>query len=120
MTWIVRFILGGIIYMGIEVLYDNTSDRCMGFIGGLAFVISSILLMFNLPYLINCLLIGVIVTVLELIGGLVFNRKYHIWDYRKLPFNILGHVCLLFTVIWIVVIAPIIIWFDQILINSGL
>lgn len=106
--------------MGIEVLYDNTSDRSMGFIGGLAFLICSILLMFNLPYWINCLLIGIIVTLLELIGGLIFNQNYKIWDYRKIPFNILGHVCLPFTMIWIVIIAPIIVWFNQILLNSGL
>ena len=41
-----------------------------------------------------------IVTPLEYVFGILFNSDYHIWDYRSVPFNINGQVCLPFSVIW--------------------
>lgn len=36
----------------------------------------------------------------ELATGLVLNRDYKIWDYRDLPANFLGQVCLPFSLLW--------------------
>jgi len=115
MEWIIKFILGGLIYMGIEVLYDNTSDRSMGLVGGLAFVSCSMILTLNLPYLVNCFIFACLITVLEFIAGKIFNKYYQIWDYRKIPFNLQGQVCLPFWLIWFAIISPFIIWMDKIL-----
>lgn len=45
---------------------------------------------------------AVITTVLEFVTGVVLEKLFHTrwWDYSDMPFNILGHVCLLFTVLW--------------------
>ena len=37
----------------------------------------------------------------ELATGLVFNGDYKIWDYRDLPLNFRGQICLPFTLLWI-------------------
>ena len=44
----------------------------------------------------------ILVTVLEGVSGWAIDKLFHNkwWDYSKLPFNIGGYVCLLFSLIW--------------------
>ena len=44
----------------------------------------------------------ILVTVLEGVTGWAMDKLFHNkwWDYSKLPFNIGGYVCLLFSLIW--------------------
>lgn len=42
-----------------------------------------------------------LITVLELIFGLLVNRNYRVWDYRRMPLNFLGQICLPFTLLWV-------------------
>ena len=42
-----------------------------------------------------------IVTMVELLAGLIFNRSYGVWDYRELPLNYHGQICLRFFLLWI-------------------
>ena len=44
----------------------------------------------------------ILVTVLEGVTGWAMDKLFHTkwWDYSKLPFNIGGYVCLLFSLIW--------------------
>ena len=42
-----------------------------------------------------------IITMVELLAGLIFNRDYKVWDYRRLPFNFHGQICLRFFLLWI-------------------
>jgi uncharacterized membrane protein len=37
----------------------------------------------------------------ELVTGLIFNRDYRIWDYRALPGNFRGQICLFFSALWV-------------------
>ncbi len=48
------------------------------------------------------LIMGVVMTLIEYIGGLVFIKGMHIklWDYSKQPGNIQGIICPLFSLIW--------------------
>ena len=113
---LIRFIIGGLMYMGMEVLFDNTSDRSMGLAGGLAFILcGSFDEWFNLPFWANCLMIASVIMIIEYIFGKIFNRDFKIWDYRHKKFNFQGQICLPFFIVWLVVIAPIIIWFDNVL-----
>lgn len=50
------------------------------------------------------LLIGVAMTLIELIAGLIFIKgmKIRLWDYSKRPGNIAGLICPLFSFIWTV------------------
>ena len=38
---------------------------------------------------------------LELGCGLLVNRSYRVWDYRHMPMNFLGQICLPFTLLWV-------------------
>ena len=50
----------------------------------------------------KCLLGEVIITAVEFIFGIIFNIVLHmnVWNYENLPFNILGQICLPYTVLW--------------------
>lgn len=53
---------------------------------------------------IQCLIGGCLITFYEFITGVILNVCLHmgIWDYSHMPFNILGQICLPFTLIWCV------------------
>ena len=107
------FLFGAFIYMGIEVAFDSTSDRSMGLIGGISFILcGELFIMTGLEqdltsfyYWLACLVIAVIIMALEYLAGLIWNKDYHIWDYRKLPFNYKGHISLTFFMIWFLLIS---------------
>ena len=41
------------------------------------------------------------ITAVELVTGLLVNRDFRVWDYRTLPGNFKGQVCLPFSLLWI-------------------
>ena len=48
------------------------------------------------------ILMGLSITLIELIGGLIFLKQgVRLWDYRDRKFNYKGVICPLFTMIWI-------------------
>ena len=42
------------------------------------------------------------ITIIEFVSGVIINIVFglHVWDYSNIPFNILGQICLPFSVIW--------------------
>lgn len=44
---------------------------------------------------------ALLITLLELVCGLLVNRSYRVWDYRHMPMNVLGQICLPFTLLWV-------------------
>ena len=42
-----------------------------------------------------------VITGVELAVGLLFNRNYQVWDYRKVPLSFMGQICLPFSLLWI-------------------
>ena len=55
---------------------------------------------FEMPLVRQMAISAVMVTIVELLAGLLINCDYSIWDYRNMPFNILGQICLPYTVLW--------------------
>lgn len=59
---------------------------------------------FNLPGIIIILLMGLTMTLIELIGGLTFvNKPVKLWDYSDRWGNYKGIICPLFSLIWTVI-----------------
>lgn len=58
-----------------------------------------------LDIVIHILLIGILMTVVEFIAGLIFIKGLHVklWDYSKRKGNIMGIICPSFSLIWLVV-----------------
>ena len=57
--------------------------------------------------LVTILAMGVMMTLIEYIAGLIFIKgmKIKLWDYSDEPFNLQGIICLRFSVIWTVLAA---------------
>ena len=49
----------------------------------------------------KCLAGSGIITAVELVTGLVANRDYSVWDYRSVPLNFMGQICLMYSLLWI-------------------
>lgn len=96
--------IGGVIYYIIEVLFRGYSHWSMIILGGICFVLIGLLDEWqNHPPMLRQMVQGaIIVTVLEFITGCIVNLwlGWDVWDYSNLPFNILGQVCLFFTLAW--------------------
>ena len=99
----VLFYLGGMIYCALELLWRGWSHGSMFLLGGLCFLLIGRLTRTEpkLPTPLRLLLAALVVTALELGCGLLVNRQYQVWDYRHLPLNFHGQICLPFTALWI-------------------
>ncbi len=60
-----------------------------------------------LQIVLTILAMGVMMTVIEYIAGLIFIKgmKIKLWDYSNEPFNLQGIICLRFSIIWTVLAA---------------
>lgn len=57
---------------------------------------------YDLFPIVQIILMGLSITLIELIGGLIFLKQgVRLWDYRDRKFNYKGVICPLFTIIWI-------------------
>ena len=103
----VLFYLGGMGYVGLELLWRQRSHSSMFILGGLCFLalgeLSESFPKLSPPT--KAAAGAGIVTVLELITGVLVNRHHNIWDYSGLPANFMGQICLPFTLLWIPVSA---------------
>jgi uncharacterized membrane protein len=99
------FLTGGFAYGTIELIFRGYSHISMFIAGGLCFVLIGSLnegRLRNMPLIGQMAISSVIITSIEFVVGCIVNvwLKLEVWDYSGLPLNIMGQVCLLFTVIW--------------------
>lgn len=112
------FLIGGISYHIIEILWRGYSYFSMFVLGGLCFVVIGFIRQyFSLQeknIFIQLIISSAIITILELIFGLILNVKFKldIWDYSSLRFNFIGQISLLYTALWIFLSIPLIISYD--------
>jgi uncharacterized membrane protein len=127
---IIIFVVFGTIYINIEVLfralqyYEDFGPALIGYsslwmflVGGLsALLVGLINENFKMPLPLECLLGGLIITLIELISGLILNKwlGFYLWDYTDMPLNIEGQVSLLFSMFWIMLV-PCIHFLDDLL-----
>lgn len=99
------FLIGGALYYCIEILWRGHSHWTMAVVGGICFVVIGGLnnyIPWEMPMWKQGLVGASFVTGMELVVGIPLNLMLglHIWDYSSLPFNLLGQICLPFTVLW--------------------
>lgn len=103
---LVLAVIGGAIYVGIEMLWRGHSHPSMFILGGLCFVSIGLineLFPWEFGIVWQALIGGTMVTCLEFITGVIVNiwLKLGVWDYSGLPLNIFGQVCLPFYFAWV-------------------
>ena len=100
---IMLFCAGGSAYVGLELLWRGWSHGSMFLAGGTCFLLIGQLnqVQPRLPLLPRAVMGAVVITSVELLTGLLVNRDYSVWDYRDMPGNFHGQVCLPFFFLWI-------------------
>ncbi len=97
------FSLGGLAYVGLELLWRGRTHYSMFLAGGASLLLIGKLnhVEPKLPLPLRAVAGAGIITMVELAAGLLFNRDYTVWDYRQVPGNYLGQICLPFSLLWI-------------------
>jgi len=105
MKYIFLFITGGFTYGMVEDISRGYSHISMFVAGGICFILIGLInevFSWRMALISQMVISSLIVTVVEFVTGLIVNiwLKLNIWDYTPLPYDLMGQVCLLFTVIW--------------------
>lgn len=102
---LVLFLIGGISYCGIELLYRQRTHVSMMICGGVCFVLIGLcneVIPWTMKLWKQMLIGSCIVTIVEFVTGLIVNvwLGLDVWDYSNVWGNVLGQVCLPFSIIW--------------------
>lgn len=104
---IILFYIGGALYTLMEVLWRGHTHWTMYVLGGMCFVIIGLLNEYKFSWkgslFVQSLIGAAVITGLEFITGCIVNRwlGWNVWDYSNLPFNLLGQICLYFSLLWL-------------------
>ena len=98
--------IGGLLYVLIEILFRGHSHWTMFCVGGLCFWLIGLIneaIPWEMPLWKQCIIGATIVTDVEFLSGCVINLwlGWNIWDYSDMPFNLLGQICLPFSIAWL-------------------
>lgn len=107
---VILTVIGGLLYMIIELLFRGHTHWTMFIVGGVCgYGVGELdeVLPWEMPFILQCILGGLLITAIEFIAGCIINLwlGWNVWDYSQLPFNVLGQVCLLFSLLWVAVCA---------------
>ena len=98
------FLIFGLIYIIIELLYRGHTHYSMFIVGGICGVLIGLINdnTPDMPLLPQCILGAIIITIIELLTGLFLNvyLGLNVWDYSNQPFNFMGQICPQFCIIW--------------------
>ena len=97
------FAVGGSAYVALELLWRGRSHYSMFLLGGGCFLAIGELgrRTPKLPGAVRAVIGSGICTAGELLTGMLVNRDYAVWDYRELPGNYRGQICLPFSLLWV-------------------
>lgn len=116
---LILFIIGGFLYITIELFYQQRTDISMFFAGGICFVLVGLL---NESHKIKIgvfwqmIIAACLITTVEFAIGMIENiwLQKRVWDYSGLPFNVKGQICLLYAGFWFLLSFPAILLDDWI------
>lgn len=105
------FLLGAACYPAIELAVRGRSHWSMALTGGaclLAICRMNRRLRGRAAWPVRCGAGALIITAFELAVGLVVNRwlRLNVWDYSRLPGNLLGQICPQFCLYWFLINLP--------------
>lgn len=119
--YLILFLFGGISYYFIEIFWRGYSHLGMLILGGICFLLIGSINGYyyqyrKSPILLQLIISGLIITILELISGIILNiwLGLDIWDYSHLKYNFMGQICLKYSLKWLLIALPAIILYDYI------
>ena len=99
------FVVMGGVYYCIEIVWRGQSHISMFILAGCCGIICGLLnelFPWELGLLWQSMIGATVITACEFVTGLIVNvwLDLGVWDYSTLPFNVLGQICLPFTILW--------------------
>ena len=101
------FLLCGSIYCILEILFKGAERGThwtmflLAGISGVCFIDGlNNIFTYEMDFLLQIFICAICITLEEYIVGITFNCNYSIWDYRNMPLNLDGQICLPFFFIW--------------------
>lgn len=97
--------IGGTVYVLIELLYRGHSHWTMYIVAAILFIMIGLIneyLSWDMKMWKQMLIGTFMATIIEFIAGIIINVKlgWNVWDYSNLPLNIMGQICLPFSIVW--------------------
>lgn len=110
---VLLFLIGGMGYFCLELIWRGWSHWTMVLVGGVCFLgvgRASTLVDWDMPLAWQALIVAVLITVMEFVSGCVLNLwlGLRIWDYSGLPGSVLGQICLPYMALWYLLAIPVI------------
>lgn len=117
--YLTLFLIGGVIYCIIELLFRGYTFPSMFIVGGICFLLCGGVneyFEWDTPLWLQMLICCIMITLTEFISGCLLNLTLglQIWDYSNMPFNLYGQICLPFSVCWYFLSAAAIILDDYV------
>lgn len=108
MELLLIYALGAELYGAIEILWRGRTHWTMLLCGGVCFTIMYLISAAALPFWLKCVLSALAVTLVELIAGILVNIifAWDVWDYSHMAFNLLGQICPVFSLCWLMLSVP--------------
>ena len=107
----VVFLIGGVTYAMIEIMWRGNTHWTMLLLGGLCFLTLYKLFgyMSNYSLLEKCVIGAIVITTLEFVVGCIVNLVFHmnVWNYSRMPLNLSGQICILYSTLWGFLCIPI-------------
>ncbi|MDD5952350.1 MAG: hypothetical protein PUC32_01660 [Oscillospiraceae bacterium] len=109
MRRLLLFCTGGVLYPLLEIAWRGWTHRAMGLAGGICLcLIDRTCDNARRPLWKQCALCAICITAVEFGFGVALNLIGHrkVWDYSHVPGNLLGQICLPFTILWFFLSIP--------------
>jgi len=105
------FLTGSCAYPTLEMLWRGRTHYSMAIAGGVCLTLIGRVCCGSLRHhrlSVRCLAGSGIITGVELCTGLIVNEwlGFGVWDYSDVPLNILGQVCLPYSLLWCALTLP--------------
>lgn len=105
LKYIFLFVVGGFMYVLVELFSRGYSHWTMFLLGGFCFILIGCLneyYSWDTALVSQMFLSSLMITILEFITGIVVNiwLGWNVWDYNNLPYNFIGQISLLYINFW--------------------
>lgn len=105
------FTAGGVVYPMLEIICRGKTDVSMAFAGGVCLCLIDRVCnrdLKSMPLTLKCFAGSAIITAVEFATGVMVNlvMKQDVWDYSGLPLNVMGQICLPFSILWFLLTIP--------------
>lgn len=108
--FLIVYSIGAVVYSLIEIMWRGYTHWTMSLLGGTCFSFIYVIAdkLGHLKIWTKCLFSSIFITTAEFIVGIVVNLvfKMNVWDYSDERFNLLGQICLLYSVFWYFLCIP--------------